>query len=936
MDYKDTINLPKTAFPMKANLANREPQMLKQWEESGLYQQIQKHTAGRPLFILHDGPPYANGDIHIGHAVNKILKDIVVKSRLLAGYHSPYVPGWDCHGLPIELQVEKKVGKVGRKVDARTFRQKCREYADRQIDLQRVGFKRLGVLGDWEKPYTSSNFSYEANMVRALAKIIEGGHLDQGVKPVNWCFDCGSALAEAEIEYLDKTSPAVDVMFPAVDKDAILGGFEVGSFAGKVGIPIWTTTPWTLPANEGVALNADLDYVLVSGDWRGQKLAIVLADELKDIVIARIGLDNAEVLGSCKGAVLEHQFLRHPFYDRQVPVILGEHVTTEAGTGAVHTAPGHGEEDFIIGRQYDLPVTNPVGANGLYLPETEIFAGQFVWAANDTIIELMRDSGVLLHHEPFQHSYPHCWRHKSPTAFRVTPQWFIGMDKASLRQRALEAINKIRWIPSWGEERINGMIEGRPDWCISRQRTWGVPITLFVHRDSEELHPDTVELMYKAADLVEECGIDCWYDEDIYQRLGVDESEYTRVKDILDVWFDSGVSHRCVLDERAELRRPADIYLEGSDQHRGWFQSSLLTSVAMHGEAPYQQVLTHGFVVDAEGKKMSKSLGNVIAPQKVMNSLGADVLRLWVAAADYRQEMTVSDEILKRVSDAYRRIRNTARFLLGNLDGFVPEQALSADQMLPFDRWAVDRALQIQNEISLAYEDYQFMQVYQKINNYCALELSAVYLDVLKDRLYTTGRESVARRSAQTAMYHILESLVRWIAPVLSYTAEEIWALMPGEREASVMMSEWYGNLFEIDDGVYDKSFWRETTGLINTVNEAIEPLRRDKVIRGSLEATVHVQPRSDDRREFLAKWGDELRFILIVSEAIVESGQATPPAECYGTPDYFVWIEKNTNPKCVRCWHQREDIGQSQDHPELCGRCIENVAGAGERRRIA
>jgi isoleucyl-tRNA synthetase len=936
MDYKDTINLPKTAFPMKANLANREPLMLKQWEESGLYHRIQKHTAGRPLFILHDGPPYANGDIHIGHAVNKILKDIVVKSRLLAGFHSPYVPGWDCHGLPIELQVEKKVGKVGRKVDARTFRQKCREYADRQIDLQRVGFKRLGVLGDWDKPYASNSFSYEANMVRALAKIIEGGHLDQGVKPVNWCFDCGSALAEAEIEYRDKTSPAVDVMFPAVDKKAVLGAFEAGTFDGNVGIPIWTTTPWTLPANEAVALNADLDYVLVSGDWQGQRLAIVLADELKDIVIKRIGLDNAEVLGSCKGAVLEHQYLRHPFYDRQVPVILGEHVTTEAGTGAVHTAPGHGEEDFIIGRQYDLPVTNPVGANGLYLPDTELFAGQFVWAANDAIIELMQDGGMLLHHEPFQHSYPHCWRHKSPTAFRVTPQWFISMDKASLRRRALEAINDIRWIPSWGEERINGMIAGRPDWCISRQRTWGVPITLFVHRESEELHPDTAGLMHKAADLVEECGIDCWFDDDIYQRLGVDESEYTQVKDILDVWFDSGVSHRCVLDERIELRRPADIYLEGSDQHRGWFQSSLLTSVAMHGEAPYQQVLTHGFVVDAEGKKMSKSLGNVIAPQKVMNSLGADILRLWVAAADYRQEMTVSDEILKRVSDAYRRIRNTARFLLGNLDGFVPEDALSADQMLPFDRWAVDRALQVQNELTLAYEDYQFMQVYQKINNYCALELSAVYLDVLKDRLYTTGRESLARRSAQTAMYHILESLVRWIAPVLSYTAEEIWALMPGDREPSVMMSEWYGNLYEIDDTVYDKSFWNDTTALINTVNEAIEPLRRDKVIRGSLEATVHVQPRSDDRREFLAKWGDELRFILIVSEAIVESGQATPPAECYETPDYFVWIEKNTNPKCVRCWHQREDIGQSQEHPELCGRCIENVAGAGEQRRIA
>jgi len=936
MDYKDTINLPRTAFPMKANLANREPQMLKQWEESGLYERIQEHTAGRPLFILHDGPPYANGDIHIGHAVNKILKDMVIKSRLLAGFQSPYVPGWDCHGLPIELQVEKKVGKVGRKVDARTFRQKCREYADRQIGLQRDGFKRLGVLGTWDDPYASNKFAYEANMIRALAKIIEGGHLDQGVKPVNWCFDCGSALAEAEIEYQDKTSPAIDVLFTAVDETAILAAFGVESVDGDVGIPIWTTTPWTLPANEAVALHADLDYVLVKGDWQGRSIAIVLADELYEAVAKRIGMENAEVLGSCKGAVLEHQKLNHPFYDRQVPVILADHVTTEAGTGAVHTAPGHGEEDFRVGKLYDLPVTSPVGANGLFLPDTELFANMFVWSTNTTVVELLETNNVLLKHESFQHSYPHCWRHKTPTAFRVTPQWFIDMDKADLRANALDCIKHIRWVPSWGEERITGMIQGRPDWCISRQRTWGVPITLFVHKESEQLHPETDSLMYKAADLIEEQGIDCWYEDDIYQKLGVDEAEYTQVKDILDVWFDSGVSHRCVLDERAELRRPADLYLEGSDQHRGWFQSSMLTSVAMHGEAPYKQVLTHGFVVDAEGKKMSKSMGNVIAPQKVMNSLGADILRLWVAAADYRQEMTVSDEILKRVADAYRRIRNTARFLLGNLDGFEPTDALAPEQMLPFDRWAVDRALQMQNEISQAYEDYQFMQVYQKINNYCALELSAIYLNVLKDRLYTTQRESVARRSAQTAMYHILESLVRWIAPVLSYTAEEIWALMPGEREDSVLMSEWYQGLLTLDDGQYDQAFWQQTTAMINTVNEAIEPLRRDKIIRGSLEATVYIQPLNENRREFLEKWGDELRFILIVSEANVVADQETAPEGCYESQDYRVWIEKNSDDKCVRCWHQRADVGQSEEHPELCGRCIENVAGDGEERRLA
>ena len=935
MDYKDTINLPNTAFPMKANLASREPQMLKHWEESGLYERIQEHTAERPMFILHDGPPYANGDIHLGHAVNKILKDMVIKSRLLAGFKAPYVPGWDCHGLPIELQVEKKVGKVGRKVDARTFRQKCREYADRQIDLQREGFKRLGVLGAWDRPYASSRFSYEANMVRALAKIIEGGHLDQGVKPVNWCFDCASALAEAEIEYQDKTSPAIDVLFSAVDPAGIFAAFSAGPVDADVGIPIWTTTPWTLPANEAVALNAGLDYVLLKGQWQGSALAIVLADGLKDAVTKRIGMQDVEELGSCKGAALEHQLLNHPFYNRQVPVILGEHVTLEAGTGAVHTAPGHGDEDFRVGKEYDLPISNPVGADGLYLPDTELFAGLFVWAANKDVVELLRTNRVLLHDEPFLHSYPHCWRHKTPTAFRVTPQWFIDMDKAGLRAHALEAIKTVRWIPAWGEDRITGMIEGRPDWCISRQRTWGVPITLFVHRVTEKLHPDTDALMYRAADLIEQEGIDCWYEADIYKQLGVDESEYEQVRDTLDVWFDSGVSHRCVLDERAELRRPADMYLEGSDQHRGWFQSSLLTSVAMHGEAPYKQVLTHGFVVDADGKKMSKSMGNVIAPQKVMNSLGADILRLWVAAADYRQEMTVSDEILKRVSDAYRRIRNTARFLLGNLDGFMPADALTPGQMLPFDRWAVDRALQMQKEIGHAYDNYQFMQVYQKVNNYCALELSAIYLNVLKDRLYTTRRDSLPRRSAQTAMYHILEGLVRWIAPVLSYTAEEIWEVMPGEREDSVFMSQWYEGLFALDEGLYDETFWKETTTLIDTVNEAIEPLRRDKVIRGSLEASVRIEPLNDSRRDFLEKWGDELRFILIVSEATVEA-ECMATADCYETPDYRVWIEKNSNEKCVRCWHQREDVGQSTEHPELCGRCIENVVGEGEERRLA
>ncbi len=938
MDYKDTINLPRTAFPMKANLANREPRMLQQWEESDLYARIQQHTKDRPLFILHDGPPYANGDIHIGHAVNKILKDMVVKSRLLAGFYSPYVPGWDCHGLPIELQVEKKIGKVGRKVDACTFRQKCREYADRQINLQCEGFKRLGVLGQWDEPYASRDFAYEANMVRALADIVAAGHLSQGVKPVNWCFNCGSALAEAEIEYQDKSSPAVDVLFLAVDSQALLQVFGVAALDGDIGIPIWTTTPWTLPANEAVALNATLDYVLLKGRQQGQKRVLVLAAELQDKVVGRIGLEDIEVLGTCKGAALEHLSLQHPFYSRQVPVILGEHVTTEAGTGAVHTAPGHGVDDFQVGKQYELPVSNPVGGDGLYLPDTELLAGKFVWNVDTEIIELLQKNNMLLHHEAFLHSYPHCWRHRTPTAFRATPQWFIDMEKAGLRAHALEAIKDIRWVPSWGEERISGMVAGRPEWCISRQRTWGVPITLFVHRSSGELHPDTINLMQSSAGLIEEHGIDCWYEDDIYQRMGVDESEYEQVKDILDVWFDSGVSHRCVLDERAVLRRPADIYLEGSDQHRGWFQSALLTSVAMHGEAPYRQVLTHGFVVDANGRKMSKSVGNVITPQKVMNTLGADVLRLWVAAADYRQEMTVSDEILKRVSDAYRRIRNTVRFLLGNLDGFDKSQSLGAAEMLPLDRWAVDSAAVLQDDCKQAYEDYQFLKIYQNVHRFCVGEMGAFYLDIIKDRLYTMPADSPARRSTQTAMYHILEALVRWIAPVLSYTAEEIWQQMGGEREDSVFMATWYEGLFTLDHPDKDRAHWQQLIAVRDEVSKATEQLR----VGGGAGSSLAMEARvwADGAVAEALEWcGDELRFLLITSEATFANLEDAPEdvevIKVEGS-QVAVAVQASIHPKCVRCWHQREDVGESVEHSELCGRCIENVTSTGETRRIA
>ena len=938
MEYKDTINLPKTAFKMKANLANREPGMVKAWEDAELYQKIQKQTAERPLWLLHDGPPYANGDIHMGHAVNKILKDMVVKSRLMAGFHSPYVPGWDCHGLPIELQVEKKVGKVGHKVDAATFRQKCRDYAERQIDLQRAGFRRMGVLGDWFNPYTTKSFIYEADMIRALSSIIEGGHLLQGAKPVNWCFDCGSALAEAEIEYHDKTSPAIDVIFAAVDREALFAAFEATAADGEAGIPIWTTTPWTLPANEAVALHADLEYVLVSGRVNEQPVSLVLARDLVETVTERLGMEEVTELGAAPGSALEHMRLQHPFYDKQVPVILGDHVTTEAGTGAVHTAPGHGEEDFQVGRLYDLPVTNPVGADGRYLDHVELFAGQKVWAANDSVLEVMRENGTLLFVESFEHSYPHCWRHKTPTAFRVTPQWFISMEQGSLRQQSLDAISSVNWIPGWGEDRIRGMIENRPDWCISRQRTWGVPITLFVDRQSRELHPDTTELMKRIASIVEDQGVDCWYSGEIYSQLGVDPAQYEQVSDILDVWFDSGVSHRCVLDERDELERPAQIYLEGSDQHRGWFQSSLLTSVAMHGDAPYREVLTHGFVVDSEGRKMSKSLGNVVSPMKVMNTLGADVMRLWVAAADYRGEMTVSDEILKRVSDAYRRIRNTARFLLGNLDGFTPDQALQPAEMLPLDRWAVDCASQLQSQVEQAYDDFQFLQVYQRVHNFCAFELGAFYLDILKDRLYTTGYDSRARKSAQTAMYHVLEAMTRWIAPVLSFTAEEIHQFVPGERSDSIFLETWYEGLFELENAGAERLRWKRVIQVRDAVSKSIETVRKEGKAGSSLAVEVDVW-LDGDLLDAVVSMGDELRFVLLTSEARVGPLAAAPAdAQRYRLEegDMALIVTPSEQEKCVRCWHYRADVGSDPEHPEICGRCVENIFGAGEKRQIA
>ncbi len=932
--YKDTLNLPKTKFPMKANLAQREPGMLAQWEASGIYKKLRETAAGRPKFILHDGPPYANGDIHIGHAVNKILKDIIIKSQTMGGYDAPYIPGWDCHGLPIELNVEKKLGKAGVKVDAKTFRNACRDYAAKQVKGQKEDFKRLGVMGDWDNPYLTMDFNFEANIIRTLGKIIDKGHLHKGSKPVHWCTDCGSALAEAEVEYEDKKSPAIDVRFKALDKQAVLKQFGANDSSDlDVSAVIWTTTPWTLPANQAVALHADFDYVLLKTDSD----LLILAEDLYESALQRYGIDNFEILGRCKGAALEHQKLQHPFYDRQVPVILGDHVTADSGTGAVHTAPGHGQEDYVVGMKYDLEVDNPVGANGCFVSGTPLFEGQYVFKANPLVLDVLKEKGALLNHEEMLHSYPHCWRHKTPIIFRATPQWFISMDQAGLRDLATKAARKTVWLPDWGKARIEGMLENRPDWCISRQRTWGVPITLFVHNETQELHPDTSSLIEKVALRVAQNGIDDWFELEASELIGDDAEHYTKVLDTLDVWFDSGVTHACVINQREELQFPADLYLEGSDQHRGWFQSSLLTSVAVNEVAPYKEVLTHGFVVDAQGKKMSKSRGNVIAPQKIMKTLGADILRLWVSSTDYTGEVTVSDEILKRTADAYRRIRNTARFMLANMDGFEPAQnSVSVAQMLPLDRWITVKAEYLQQEIIAAYEQYDFHIVYQKVHNFCAMDLGAFYLDVIKDRQYTTQADSIARRSAQTALHHIIEAMTRWIAPVLSFTAEELWAFIPGERPESVFFETWYAFPPEVVDEM-DDDYWQQVLKVRVACSKEMEKLRVDKTIGSSLDAEIDLYCDAQ-MKAILSKLDDELRFVLITSAVRLHDIADKPSnaVEIDESSGIALTVNASEHTKCVRCWHHSEDVGSHSEHPELCGRCVDNVAGDGEVRHFA
>ena len=891
-DYKATLNLPETPFPMRGNLAKREPEMLKAWNNEGLYKQIREAKAGKKPFILHDGPPYANGDIHIGHAVNKVLKDIIVKSKTLSDFDSPYVPGWDCHGLPIELMVEKKVGKPGKKVTAAEFRQKCRDYAQKQIDGQMADFKRLGVFGEWDNPYKTMDYRSEADIIRALGQIVSSGHLEKGFKPVHWCTDCGSALAEAEVEYKDKVSPAIDVKFPVADTDAIANAFGVNAddlVAHKAGVAIWTTTPWTLPANRAISLHAELTYSLVemkpSNEW------IVVAQDLLESCMTRYAVADFREVATCLGESLDTLKVNHPFLDITVPLILGDHVTTESGTGCVHTAPAHGVDDFNVGKRYNIEVYNPVGNNGVYLDNTPLFGGQFVFKANDAIIETVAEKGNLLLNVKYEHSYPHCWRHKTPIIFRATPQWFISMDKNGLREESLKQIKQTKWIPDWGQNRIEKMVEGRPDWCISRQRTWGVPIPLYVHKESGELHPNTSSLIEEVALKVAQSGIQAWWDIDDAQLLGDEATQYEKVLDTLDVWFDSGVTHYFVVDRRDDIPASADLYLEGSDQHRGWFMSSLMTSTAMHGHAPYKEVLTHGFTVDAHGKKMSKSLGNVVAPQEVTNKLGADILRLWVASTDYRGEIAVSDEILKRAADSYRRLRNTSRFLLANLNGFTPADAVKPEDMVALDRWIVARANTLQQELIAAYEKYDLLVVTQKLMHFCSIELGSFYLDIIKDRQYTAKQDSNARRSCQTALFHIVEALVRWMAPITSFTAQEIWEEIPGERAKFVFTETWYEGLSDFTaDNTFSDAYWEKVLKVKDAANQAMEQARKEGRLGGSLEADISLYA-NDSLLNDLSKLEDELRFVLITSGVSLHS-EAEKSGAAQATDVDGLWIE--------------------------------------------
>ena len=933
-DYKRTLNLPETPFPMRGDLAKREPQWIKSWQDTKLYERIRAHARGRAKFVLHDGPPYANGDIHFGTASNKILKDLVVKSKTMAGFDAPYSPGWDCHGLPIEHMIEKK---YGRNLEPNKARALCRAFAAEQIERQKADFMRLGVLGDWDHPYKTMDFATEASELRALGRIWKNGLLYRGLKPVNWCIDCGSALAEAEVEYEDKTSPAIDVAFMAVDPRAVAKAFGAKRVPERAAAVIWTTTPWTLPGNQAVAAHPEFDYELVETD-RG---AFILGAELRDACLKRFGATLLSVLGRAKGSALDGLRLRHPLEEREVPMILGEHVTLDAGTGLVHTAPAHGADDFDMGVKYQLPLDQPVDDAGRYKPNVPHFAGLGVREAEKPILELLKKNGALLHDEPYRHSYPHCWRHKTPIIFRATTQWFIGMDRPAhvpapgaeghtLREIALHAIANTRFYPDWGRPRLTAMIQNRPDWTLSRQRNWGVPLPFFLHRETEELHPGTEALIEKAAAKVEQGGIEAWFAATC-EDFGVDPAKYRKLSDTVDVWFDSGTTHFSVLRKLADQKWPANMYLEGSDQHRGWFQSSLLTGCALDGRAPYDSLLTHGFVFDGQGRKMSKSLGNVIAPQKVSDTLGAEIIRLWVASSDYSGELYLSDEILKRVVESYRRIRNTLRFLLANTADFdAAKDALPVSEWLEIDRYALAMTREMAQASIADYARFEFHLVAQRLQNFCSEYLGGFWLDILKDRLYTAGAASRSRRSAQSALHLVTQTVLRLMAPILSFTAEEAWAVMHpprgGEPPESVFLHTWNDVLPKQDGENALLEKWRRIREIRGAVTKALEERRATGDIGSSLQAEVEVKVGAADAA-LLKTLGDDLRFVLITSQAAVReaAGEAIE-----------VEVRASAHAKCERCWHYRADVGSDKRHPAICARCVQNLVGPGEAREHA
>ncbi|GAA4025400.1 isoleucine--tRNA ligase [Actimicrobium antarcticum] len=943
---KYPVNMTETPFPMRGDLAKREPQWIKSWQEKKVYERVRKAAKGRPLFVLHDGPPYANGDIHIGHAVNKVLKDIVVKSRNLAGFDAPYVPGWDCHGMPIEIQIEKQYGKSLPTADVL---EKSRAYATVQIERQKLDFIRLGVLGEWDNPYTTMNFGNEADELRALGTILEKGYVYRGLKPVNWCFDCGSALAEAEVEYQDKRDPAIDVGFAFAEPEKIAAAFGLASLPTERGYcVIWTTTPWTIPANQAMNVHPEFDYALVQTARNGEPLLLILALDLVEACLKRYGLEGS-VIATCKGAALSLIAFKHPLadtdtgYDRLSPIYLAEYVTLDTGTGIVHSSPAYGIDDFLSCRAHgmkDDDMLNPVMGDGRYASWLPFFGGLTIWEASKPICTKLEEAGALFKLVMFEHSYMHCWRHKTPIIYRATSQWFAGMDRtpkdgsATLRETALAGIDATTFYPGWGKARLHGMIANRPDWTLSRQRQWGVPMAFFVHKETGELHPRTPELLEAIAKRVEVSGIEAWQALDPKELLGDEADQYLKNKDTLDVWFDSGTTHQTVLrGSHAQTSHfPADLYLEGSDQHRGWFHSSLLTSSMLNGCAPYKTLLTHGFVVDGEGKKMSKSVGNVVAPQKVADSLGADILRLWVGSTDYSGELSISDEILKRVTESYRRIRNTLRFLLANTSDFnAATDAVPVAELLEVDRYALARITQLQAEIMAHYAVYEFHPVTSKLQMYCSEDLGGFYLDVLKDRLYTAGVSSAARRSAQTAIWHITQALLRLMAPILSFTAEEAWetfadpAAFAASDETIFTQTVWAVPAVADADPLLER--YTTLRDIRTEVSKQLEEVRIAGGIGSSLQANVEIRA-SGTKFTLLDSLGDDLRFVLITSQAAV--------SEVASAADEAIVVTPSTAQKCERCWHYRADVGADAAYPELCGRCVANLFGAGETRCFA